>query len=214
MSVRTATVFGLVAAAVGLAVGIYFLLEVGWPLLPIAVIGAVLVLGYTDFLARTGVGEIAAGLGLGALPVIGTDLVLDGSIGRASVAAAVPAFLMTFNLLLLNEFPDEEADRAGGRRNLVLLLGRKGAAWIYSLAAVAVPVSITVAVFADMLPALALIAVFPTVALAPAFTWAFTHPGEPVPHSALGANVIWNLATNTMLAVGIAIEIWVGGVTA
>ncbi len=29
----------------------------------------------------------------------------------AAWSAALPAFLMTFNLLLLNEFPDEEADR-------------------------------------------------------------------------------------------------------
>ena len=34
---------------------------------------------------------------------------------NTALAAGVPAFLMTFNLLFLNEFPDEEADRAGGR---------------------------------------------------------------------------------------------------
>jgi 1,4-dihydroxy-2-naphthoate octaprenyltransferase len=37
---------------------------------------------------------------------------------------------MTFDLLLLNELPDEEADRAGGRRNLVLILGRRAAALV------------------------------------------------------------------------------------
>jgi 1,4-dihydroxy-2-naphthoate octaprenyltransferase len=208
MSVGVATALGLTAAAIGLAVGIRFLYHVGLPMIPFLVIGAVLALGYTDMLARAGIGEIAAGLGLGALPVVGTDLVMDGAVEAASVAASIPAFFMTFNLLLLNEFPDEKADRAGGRRNLVILLGRQAAAWIYILAALAVPVSIVAAVFMKALPPMALIAAFPTVLLAPALKWAAAHPMEPVPIPGLGANVFWNLATNTLVATGILITLW------
>jgi len=36
--------------------------------------------------------------------------------------------------------------------------------------------------------------------LAGALRWAFTRPEDPVPIPALGANVPWNLATNTVLA--------------
>jgi 1,4-dihydroxy-2-naphthoate octaprenyltransferase len=133
---------------------------------------------------------------------------MDGVIGTASIAASIPAFLMTFNLLLLNEFPDEEADRAGGRRNLVILLGRPAAAWAYILAALAVPVSIIAAVLLDVLPPTALIAVFPTALLAPAVKWAATRPLEPVPIPGLGANVFWNLATNSLMAAGIVITLW------
>ena len=97
-------------------------------------------------LARLGIGEIAAGLGLGALPVMGTALVQDGFLTDAAIAASVPSFFMTFNLLLLNEFPDEEADRRGGRRNLILLFGRRAGAMIYVLAAIGTPVSIVTAV--------------------------------------------------------------------
>jgi len=60
MSVRTALIFGLVCAGVGLVIGLWFLLEVGWVLLPIVIAGAVSVLAYTDVLARIGIGEIAA----------------------------------------------------------------------------------------------------------------------------------------------------------
>jgi len=66
----------------------------GMALVPVMIVGAVCVLGYTDLLARIGWGEIAAGLGLGGLPVIGTALVQDGTLGQAAVAAAVPAALM------------------------------------------------------------------------------------------------------------------------
>jgi 1,4-dihydroxy-2-naphthoate octaprenyltransferase len=201
MSQSTALVFGLVCAAVGLAVGVWFLTRVGWVLLPIMVGGAVCVLAYTDALAKTGIGEVAAGLGLGGLPVIGTALVQDGTVGPAAWAAAVPATFMTFNLLLLNEFPDEMPDREGGRRNLIFLFGRRSAAWIYAAAGVGTPLSIAIAVVVGALPPLALVAALPSLLLVKPMRWVVKDPAEPVPIPALGANVAWNLSTNTVMAV-------------
>ncbi len=203
MSVPAARALGLAAAAVGLAAGVWFTLELGWVMVPLMAAGAVLVLGYTDILARTGVGEIAAGLGLGALPVAGTALVQDGQLGPAAVAAALPAFFMTFNLLLLNEFPDEAADRHGGRRNLVLLLGKRAAARVYVLAGLLTPVSVAAAVTLGFLPLPALVAVLPSLLLVKPVAWALGDTTSAVPLPALGANVTWNLATNALLAVGL-----------
>ena len=194
-----------------MAIGVWFLTRVGWPLVPIGVVGLFVILAYTEVLARAAVGEVAAGLGLGLLPVVGAALVQDGRIGPAAWAASVPAFWMTFNLLLLNEFPDEEADRAGGRRNLVLVLGRRGAALVYAVAALATPASIVVSVAVGALPAVALAAVLPSLALAGPLSWAFARPREPVPIPALGANVVWNLATNTVLAAALLCAAWLGG---
>jgi 1,4-dihydroxy-2-naphthoate octaprenyltransferase len=171
----------------------------------------VAVLVYTELFARTGAGEIFAGLGLGLLPVAGTALVQHGTIGPAAWAAGVPAFLMTFNLLLLNEFPDEKADRAGGRLNLVLMFGRRGAALIYIAAAVATPVAIAAAVLAKWLPPLALIGCLPFWFALPAIRWAASRPHEAVPIPALTGNVIWNLATNSMLAAGLGLAAYLGG---
>jgi 1,4-dihydroxy-2-naphthoate octaprenyltransferase len=207
LSSRSALVFGLASAAVGLAVGLWFLNRLGTVLLPIMVIGAVCVLTYTNVLARIGVGEIAAGLGLGALPVMGAALVQDGFLPQAAIAASLPAFFMTFNLLLLNEFPDEEADRKGGRRNLVLLFGRPTAAAIYVAAGVLTPVAIVVSVVLHALPPLALIAALPSALLAKPIQWALKDPRGPVPLPALGANVVWNLSTNTLLAIAIVVTI-------
>jgi 1,4-dihydroxy-2-naphthoate octaprenyltransferase len=115
---------------------------------------------------------------------------------------------MTFNLLFLNEFPDEDADRAGGRRNLVLIFGRRSAALIYSAVALATPASIIVAVAIGVFPPVALIGALPSLLLAGPLKWAFTRPDEPVPIPAMGANVIWNLATNTVLAVALLFAAW------
>ncbi len=199
----------IAAAAVALAAGLWLLWAVGpglrLGLLGILVVGAVAVLGYTDVLARGYLGELFAGLGLGALPVLGTALVQGARPGPAALAAAVAAFLMTFNLLFLNEFPDQEADREGGRRNLVLLLGRRWAARLYAAFALLVPVSLAVAVGSGALPPPALIGVLPSLLLGPPLRWALTRPEEEVPLPALGANVVWNLATNAFLAVALVL---------
>lgn len=200
LSPAAARAFGLAAAAVGLAAGGWFLARIGWTMLPFLAVGLFFVLGYTDILARLGVGEVAAGLGLGALPVVGTALVQDGRIGPAAIAASVPAFAMTFNLLLLNEFPDEEADRAGGRRNLVTLLGRRGAARVYAAAAILTPSAVVAAVLLGALPWPCLAAAVPSLLAVRPVSWALREPESAVPLPALGANVAWNLATNSVLA--------------
>ncbi len=210
MSQTTALVFGLVCAAIGLAVGLWFLAIVGPVLLPIVIAGAVAVLAYTDVLARLGIGELAAGFGLGAGPVAGAALVQDGTWIQAALWVAVPAFFMTFNLLLLNEFPDEAADRGGGRRNLVLIFGRKGAAWIYAVAALGTPLVLIVGVVLRELPLPVLLGVLPSALLAKPLRWIVTDSAAPVPLPAMGANVVWNLATNTLVAVGFIVALLFG----
>jgi 1,4-dihydroxy-2-naphthoate octaprenyltransferase len=210
MSTSTALTFGLVCAAVGLAVGLWFVPRIGTALIPIMALGAVCVLAYTDALTRVGIGEIAAGFGLGAGPVLGSALIQDGSWSRAAIATSIPAFFMTFNLLLLNEFPDEDADRAGGRKNLVILLGRRPAALLYVAAAIATPLSIAVSVVVGWLPALALVGTLPSLLLFKPLQWAAGDTKRPVPIPALGANVGWNLATNTLVAVGLVAAVMIG----
>lgn len=200
LSVRTAWIVGYGAFALGAACGVWFLVEVGWRLLPIFLAGAVCVLTYTELLTRIGVGELTAGLGLGALPVVGTAMVQDGNLGPAPMAASIPAFFMTFNLLLLNEFPDEAADRRGGRRHLIIVFGRVTAARIYAAAGLATPLAILIAAGIQALPAIALLALLPSLLLIPPLRWALGKPQEPVPIPALRNNVIWNLGTNLALA--------------
>jgi 1,4-dihydroxy-2-naphthoate octaprenyltransferase len=204
LSVRATRVFAYACAVIGGLIGGWFALQLGPMFALLMAAGAASVLFYTDVFARIGVGEIMAGLGLGALPVWGAAWVQGQPPGAGALWAGVPAFFMTFNLLLLNEFPDEEADRAGGRRNIVLLLGRNGAALVYATAAILTPLAIVIAVVLRALPVHALAGVLPSVLLAKPLAWALGDPREPVPIPALGANVAWNLGTNSLLALGLA----------
>jgi len=204
--VEAAFAVGATSAGIGLLIGLYFLFSIGMAFLPFLLVGAVFVMGYTDGLARIGIGEVAAGLGLGGLAVAGVALVQEGVLGGVAIAASVPAFLMTFNLLLLNEFPDEAADRAGGRKNLVILLGRRTAAMIYVVAGLFVPLWIVAGVAVGPFPGWALVGALPSVLLARPIQWALGDPTTDVPIPALAANVTWNLATNTLLGLGLLLS--------
>ena len=205
LSVRATRAFALACSALGGLIGVFFATRLGGGFALLMVAGAAAVLFYSRVLARAGLGEIAAGLGLGALPVWGAAWVQGRSPGLAALGAGLPAFFMTFDLLLLNEFPDEQADREGGRRNLVLLFGRPAAARIYAAAALLAPGAIVAAVAASALPPHALAAAIPSLLLTRPLRWAFTRPREPVPIPALGANVAWNLATNLVLAAALLV---------
>jgi 1,4-dihydroxy-2-naphthoate octaprenyltransferase len=207
LSVRATRFFAYTCALIGGLIGGWFALQLGPMFALLMATGAASVLFYTDVFARIGVGEVMAGLGLGALPVWGAAWVQGQPPGPGALWAGVPAFLMTFDLLLLNEFPDEEADRAGGRKNLVLMLGRKGAALVYAAAALLTPVAIVAAVASGALPPQALAAVVPSLLLSAPLRWAFGDAREPVPIPALGMNVAWNLATNSVLAAALVVAL-------
>jgi 1,4-dihydroxy-2-naphthoate octaprenyltransferase len=207
LSVRATRVFAYACVGIAGLIGAWFALRLDPLFLALLVAGAISVLFYSPLFARSGVGEVFAGLGLGLLPVWGAAWVQGPMPGAAALWAGIPAFLMTFNLLLLNEFPDEEADRTGGRKNLVLMLGRKGAALVYAAAGILTPLSIVAAVGLKALPPLALVATLPSLFLAQPLAWAFGDTRKPVPIPAMGANVVWNLATNVVLALALVLAI-------
>jgi 1,4-dihydroxy-2-naphthoate octaprenyltransferase len=131
---RAAYWVGMVTFLAAVPVGVYFVAMRGWHLLPLFAAGAVFVLWYTSHITRFGAGsgEIAAGLGLGTLPVFGVFVIIANKFSPTALYAAVPSGFLVFNLLLLNEFPDREADLSGGRRTIPIQLGHRGAAWVYS----------------------------------------------------------------------------------
>jgi 1,4-dihydroxy-2-naphthoate octaprenyltransferase len=204
LSVRLALIYSLIMAGVGIAIGIGFLIDIGWPVAVIVGPGLLILFSYTGLLLRIGLGEVCAGLGLGGLPVLGVSLVQDGQLGSASWLAAAIATAMTFNLLLLNEFPDEEADRLGGRRHLLIVFGRAAAGWFYLLAAALVPMLLIISIAIGVLPWPVALALGPSVLLIPATGWIIRGAEPPVPSNVLALNIAWNLTTNGLLAISLA----------
>jgi 1,4-dihydroxy-2-naphthoate polyprenyltransferase len=76
-------------------------------------------------------GELAVGFGFGPLTLMGAYWIQTFSFDVVAAMASVPVAILILLVLLINEFPDYEADRAVRKRTLVVLLGRPIAARVY-----------------------------------------------------------------------------------
>ena len=147
------------ASLVGVgAVGIYFTYEYGWEILPLGILGMLVIYLYTTHITKNPLlCAIAPGLGFGPLMVVGTYFTQTGEYSlTAGLASLVPGFLVS-NLLLLNQFPDIEADKVAARRHLPIAFGRQFSARVYAVLMLATYVSLAVAVSFSVLPLTALI---------------------------------------------------------
>jgi 1,4-dihydroxy-2-naphthoate octaprenyltransferase len=123
-----ATLAGTVAVGLGLVV------LRGVELLPLGILGALVVALYSSHIVRWPLASLVApGMGFGPVMVLGTAFVLSGEYTSEAVIASFVPFFLVSNLLLLNQFPDVEADSTVGRSNLPILLGRRRSAWVYAL---------------------------------------------------------------------------------
>ena len=182
--------------------GIYFIIVRGWPLLPLLLIAAVCILVYTPFILKTRWPEWAAGLGLGTLPILGTYFIQSGAYTWPLLVASIPSGILVHNLLLLNEFPDIEADEKAGRKTLPITMGRVRASRVYSAMTIIVYLWIIGAVVAGQMPAFSLIALL-TLPLAIKAIKGALKPAEMsklVP--AMASNVQVVLLTQLLLGIG------------
>ncbi len=185
------------------AIGVYFILRAGWPILMLMAAGGVAVLFYTTHLARWGIGELVSGLTLGSFVVIGVHYALTEYMTLDILYISAVPGMLTALLLFLNEFPDAEADRQGGRRHLVIRLGRRACARIYATAVFAVFVLISAGPFILNIPYTVLIALAALPLGASAAFLALRHYDDPARLvKAQGLNVALVIATDSLLALG------------
>ena len=165
-------------------------------------IAAVCVLFYTPFILKTKWPEWSPGLGLGPLPVLGAYFVQTGDYTLSAVIASIPSGILVHNLLLLNEFPDVEADAKANRKTLPITMGKKGASIVFSVLTIAVYLWIIGGVVTRVMPAWSLVALLTLPFAIKAIQGSLKHqePGELVP--ALGSNVMVVLLTQLLLGIG------------
>ena len=195
------------AMCVTAGVGVYFLLVRGLWLLPLGALGLVVIVVYTPWCARVPfLSLLAPGLGFGPLMVMGTHFALTGEYSwTAFVASLVPFFLVN-DLLLLNQFPDVEADRSVGRSNLPILIGRRPSSLVYGAFLLGAFAAVGVGVGAGLLPPTGLIGLGALAVAVPAAVGSWRHADDVkrlTPY--LGLNVVTNLLTPVLVAVGLLV---------
>jgi len=202
---RGALVVAIAAAGVTAAVGLYFLRVRGPSLLPLGLLGLLVVVAYTPWLTRSPVlCLVAPGLGFGTLMVMGTHFALTGAYSWTSfIASCVPFFLVS-DLLLLNQFPDVEADRSVGRRHLPIAAGRRASSLVYGAFLMLANVAVVVGVWLGYLPVACLIALLMLALAVPTAVGAYRHAEDVQRLTPLmGRNVIINILMPVLVSVGL-----------
>jgi len=130
-----AAVCALGALMLGLVIQFGF--HTGPLTLPLGALAAFIGYAYTGAPLRLiyrGLGEFLIGISVGWMPVfIDYYLIAGMPTGPTVHLMSLPVALSCVLLILINEYPDYESDRTSGKRNLVVRLGRKRAAWVYTI---------------------------------------------------------------------------------
>jgi len=199
---------GLASLAGVAGIGLYFILVRGPGILLPGLGGVALSAAYTPWIVRRPwLCLFAPGLGFGFCIVTGTDFALTGNFDATSLFACLLPLFLVSDLLLLNQFPDRDADISVGRNNLVILLGTRNAARVYGLFLVFAFASVLLGVLAGALPAGALLALIMAPVALLAFLGASVHHDRPeklIPF--MGMNVVVNLAAPVLMGLGILLS--------
>jgi 1,4-dihydroxy-2-naphthoate octaprenyltransferase len=205
---RSTLAIALGAFSIVALTGIYFTWQRGLALLPLGLVGMLVILAYTPWLTKNPVlCLVAPGLGFGPFMVMGTHFALVGKYSLTSFAASLVPFFLVSNLLLLNQFPDVDADRTVGRKHFPILIGRHLSSIIFSTFLVLTYLAILFGVAFAVLPLGALLGLLTLVIAIPLLRGSIMHADDIhnlIPF--MGKNVLINLLTPVLVAIGLFIH--------
>ena len=213
-SVLAASIVTLIISG---SVGIYYGITAHWTILLLMILGAFSIVFYTPLLTKLMLGELFSGLTLGTLVVLGTFISLTATPGQSLssllpfevIMISIPPGILTALLLLLNEFPDSEADKEGGRKHLIIKLGYKNAAIVYAAGVVATFAIILILPLAGVSSYWLYLGLLPLPIIFKATTTTLKYYNKIdklIP--AMGANIATVLLTDALLALAIFITLF------
>ena len=147
---------GIIFLVIGSAVGGYFIFEKGITIAIILAFAIISIYFYSTRIVDSGLGEIFVAI-KGTMIVLGTFFVQTSHITAEPILGGIVVGTLSSLVLFVNSFPDFEADKAGGRKTLVIMLGKKKAAsivWAFPIISHSI---IILGTFTHILPILSLI---------------------------------------------------------
>lgn len=155
LSPRSVLIGAVVAIAAGALIGLALLAHSGPLLLWIGVSGVLAAIAYTAGpfpLAYNGLGEVAAGVFMGPLMVLGAYYVMARAYDPTPVLAALPVALMVAAILHANNIRDYDADKAVNKRTLAVIFGMRFARAEYAFLVGGAYVALALLVAAGTIP--------------------------------------------------------------
>ncbi len=203
-----AHIFGLAMLAAVFGIGIYFITQYTWQILPIGLGGIVIIYAYTPYITKVPILTEVIGPGLGfGLMTLGVAFTQIGAYGGIITISSIIVGLLVANLLLLNEFPDVDADKKGGRRHLPIIFGKRNTAVIYCIINLAAYALLLAAAVAGIMPWLALLGLITVPLGIRAMTGALRDYGDTKKlMPSLMMNVLVVQLTPLLMGIGIIVE--------
>jgi len=182
--------------------GIFFVLDKGWALLPLLLVAVVLIVLYTPFILKMGWPEWAPGAGMGSLPILGAYFVHAGVFDVSAIIAAIPSGILVHNLLLINEFPDVEADMTAKRRTMPIAFGKRRSSLVYSALTILVYLWIIGGVISSVMPPFSLLGLLTIPWAVKAIRGALNYQDMNKLVPAMANNVLVVLLTQLLMGIG------------
>ncbi|TLX95489.1 MAG: prenyltransferase [Thaumarchaeota archaeon] len=148
---------GLTLLIIGSLIGAFFIYERGITVALILGFAIVSIYFYSTRIVDSGLGELFVTI-KGTMIVLGTYFVQSAQITAEPILAGIVSGVLSSTVLFVSSFPDYDADRAHGRKTLVIILGKTRAAiavWIFPIISYGV---IIISVVIHIFPLLSLIA--------------------------------------------------------
>jgi len=198
-----AVVFALAAAG-----GVYLAVIAGWPVLVIGAACLLAAVGYTGGPFPYGyraMGELAVFVFFGLAGTVGSRFVHDGTAPLAAWLLAIPVGMLVSAILVANNVRDLDTDRAAGKRTLAVLLGRRGARWLFAGLVCGAFAALAVEAAAGWVPRFAALGLLAAPPAIPVVLAVSRETAGPVLIHALQATARLNLLAGALIAVGAAI---------
>jgi 1,4-dihydroxy-2-naphthoate polyprenyltransferase len=140
----------IVFLIIGITIGAYFAILKG-PFIAFLLAFAVLsIIFYSSKIVNFGLAELFVAI-KAALIVIGSYYIQTSDFGFPVVFIGAIIGLLSSSVLLINSFPDYTADRLGGRRTLVIMIGKRSSCRIFTAMVVTVYVMIMIGIIINIL---------------------------------------------------------------
>jgi len=200
------------AYLVGIAVGIFLVLERGsTELFVIGIAGVLLSVFYTApplKLVHRGLGELTTAVGFGPIMVLGAYVVQAEKLSAEAFVASVPVAILIALILYVNEIPDRSGDASVGKRTLPVRLSQDTVTRGFLVAALAAFAVVFVAAAAGVMPRPALISLLALPLVFKVYEGVKLHYSSPYELMAtMGKNVQLHLVTGLLLFAGYMVAV-------
>jgi len=200
-------IYALVSLSMPITIGVYLIFKTGYSILPIGLLGFVLIILYTKWINRMPlICLLAPGLGFGLLMVVGTSVITSGNHSTLAWLMSLVPFFLVNNLLLLNQYPDIEADLSVGRRTFPIVYGIRKSNIVYAIFVISGFSIIVHSLYKAYIPLISIIALIPVLLSLYSLKGAVKYSANIGKHPKyLAANVAAAVLTPLLLAIAIIV---------